>query len=245
MSFTFEHLESRVLLAASVVQKGTTLYISGDASNDAIRIDGTGLAPGDVEVFHDSDGDGTVDTSLGVFHCFDNISIKIKGGNNAIGIDDIAIAGNLSVKTGSGNDCVFLFQSSIGGSVKFSLGSGTNDLGGLENEIMGNATFKTGGGIDDFEMSDSVVHGKFNVNLGGGNDSLALRDNDFGVGSKVNGGGGQDLFIHYGQPMPANVTFAGIETPQDAYPSELASQLVARHIACYNRLGGQGVLNLD
>ena len=60
------------------------MTINGDGSDDAILVTGQGFAAGTVEVFHDADGDATVDTSLGVFTGVNNIHISSRGGTTQL-----------------------------------------------------------------------------------------------------------------------------------------------------------------
>ncbi|MEZ6058400.1 MAG: hypothetical protein R3C01_16995 [Planctomycetaceae bacterium] len=231
----FERLEDRVLLAASVKMKGDTLIINGDGSDDAIYVSGAGLATGEVEVAHDSDGDGIVDTFLGTFDGVANIQIKSKGGDDAIGVFAVDITGDLTIVTGGGDDCVINTLSEIDGDVSVKTGGG-NDLALLLNCVIGGAaslvtgggddiagaaacmiggtsTINTGGGDDLVTLTHTVSTGIVNINAGGGDDEVGLDDGNLvPPGSKVSGGGGRgDLFADGDEPGTPVFDISGFE----------------------------------
>ena len=240
--FDFERLEQRQLLAVNVTQSGGTLNIVGDAAHDAVRVDGSGQVAGTVQVFVDTDNDGTVDTLFGTFTGVANIKIDSKSGDDAVCVDDVQITGNLTIKTGDGGDCVILYDSSVGGKVSISTGDGNDLLLFNYSTVLGSATVNTGKGDDHMKCINSTISGKLNVKLGDGDDSFDLYDNSVAAGSKVNAGKGNDLFIHFNQPMPTNIALSGIETQQANYPTALGNSLTTFYNAYIARMGGQAVI---
>ncbi|MEZ6055716.1 MAG: LEPR-XLL domain-containing protein [Planctomycetaceae bacterium] len=237
-----EQLESRILLSATAKLRNGTLTIRGDSSDDAILVNGQGFGVGEVEVFHDSDGDGTVDVSLGEFSGVTNIKIVSRGGNDAIGVADLNITGNLTINTGGGDDCVFLqggLQGSpaeVGGTVNIKTGGGNDYLRIESYNIAGNLTVATGAGDEIVHLQDVVTTEKMGVNLGGGNDYLISNFTvDFGVGSTVLGGGGTDQILTNGGVEAISSQF---ELFPDEYPPELLTLAIAIEEECYYRLGG-------
>jgi hypothetical protein len=192
--FTVERLEERTLMAANVTQSGGTLTITGDNSDDAVLLVGNGT--GEVEVFVDTDGDGSIDSSLGTFTGVQNIKLNTKGGDDAIGLEAVEIAGSLDIKTGGGGDGVIMGDMVVGGATSLNTGAGS-DLIFAGGEFAGAMNVKTGGGNDVFLLFESSVSGKLDVNMGGGDDLVAIDETSVTLGGAVslNGAGGDDLLV--------------------------------------------------
>ncbi|MEZ6055745.1 MAG: hypothetical protein R3C01_03480 [Planctomycetaceae bacterium] len=223
---SFETLEPRELLSATVSFQGGTLLVRGDAASDAIRIDGDGYDTGTVEVFHDTDRDGTVDTSLGVFHGVKNIKVDGRGGSDAIGIYRVDIDGNVNVRLGTDRDGLFVLQSDIGGDVSIVNGGGGDGLQFRSNTIGGDVIIKSRLGNDDAQVFVNTVGGRLDFRLGIGNDTIALYNNTIGEPSILRGGPGRgDLFITNNQPDPENMTLKKVEKVLPSYPGTLGLEL--------------------
>lgn len=131
MNLHFEQLESRLLLAASIRQRGRNLVITGDNDANLITITGNGEADS-VLVDLNNDGDFT-DPSEGPYTGVANIVIRGKDGNDAVTVRDLNITGNLRFLGGKGDDSGSIVDSNIGGKVFVNGQQGTDtweDLGG-------------------------------------------------------------------------------------------------------------------
>lgn len=130
--YTFEQLESRLLLAASVKLKNNgTLLIKGDNADDVVEITGTGDA-GVVRVGTDTDGNGTAD-KFEDFTGVKNIQIRTAGGNDTVTIDGINLEGQVKISTGKGDDFLSVADTTLGGRLSFNGQQGDDtysDLGG-------------------------------------------------------------------------------------------------------------------
>lgn len=132
MSFHFEQLESRLLLAASIKHKGKNLIINGSDDAETIRIVGTGTV-GEVQVDLNGDGDLADEGEATVYTGVKNIKVNGKGGNDSVTVENVNIEGNLSFKGGKGDDSGSIIGSTIGGKVTVNGQQGNDaweDLGG-------------------------------------------------------------------------------------------------------------------
>jgi hypothetical protein len=195
--YSLERLEPRLLLAAKVTQAGDSLNITGDGGDDHILIFGTGKA-GEVAVMVDSDGDGMVDESLGVYTGVKNVNANLKGGDDVLGIVEAGLAGNVNVNAGGGRDSALIVDSLIGGDVTLNMGGGIDVvlIGGqnFESGIGGDVTINTGGESDLVMLREADLYGDLTVNTGGGLDVVAIYEGSADISGQVNvnGGGGQD-----------------------------------------------------
>lgn len=132
MKFQFEQLESRLLLAASIRQRGKNLIIVGDNADDSVRIVGTGTQ-GSVQVDLNGDGDLADAGEDRVFTGVKNITFRGKAGNDSLVVEGVDIAGNLRFVGARGNDSGTIINSHIGGRLVVNGGQGQDaweDLGG-------------------------------------------------------------------------------------------------------------------
>ena len=235
MSYQFERLESRLLLAATAFFNDGTLTIFGDHDDDAIRIEGIGA--GDLNLFTDTDGDGKVDaSSLQNFMGVENIRIGTRLGADAIGIFNIDISGDLTIRTGIGKDSLLMEGNTVGGSLSVSTGQGRDVTGAMGNDIGETASIRTGHGKDDLQLDSNTFNEKFKLILGAGNDSALFTANTFAAQSAVRGRAGRDLFIDTVDPNPPNLAVTNIEQDSPDYPSRLLARVTARYNDCLDRV---------
>jgi hypothetical protein len=189
MSFQFERLENRVLLAASVTQRGGNLVIHTDGE----EIEVIGVDTGEVDVF--ADGDQVNDTFEGVR----NIRIIGNSDDDVVFVGAVEISGNLRVETGAGEDFVGL-NGSFGKNVNVNLGrDGDFDTVFVADELhVGrNLDIRTGDGGSVVDFFGEVEVGKnLNVRTGDGDDSLYAGYSgavSVGGNAKANTDGGDDF----------------------------------------------------
>jgi hypothetical protein len=93
----FERLEDRQLLAVTITTgKKGLLLLTGDAANDIVAIDGTGV-PGQVEVFVGG-------VSQGFFNSVQTIKGNLGLGNDELHLSAIHIGGNVDINMSFGAD---------------------------------------------------------------------------------------------------------------------------------------------
>jgi len=204
MSFTFETLENRVLLAASVAKRGSTLVITGDTGNNMIGVAGTTDAGSfDVNI------DGNTDTYHGISNLKidgkngqDTITlmgaqfvgkVDIKGGNDVdiITIDSFSAAAKaLSIKSGNGDDIVTVDGSF--GDVKIDLGNGDNLFLSADLTSGKNFNLKAGSGNDDIQINFLSAPGKVSLSLGNGDNKVVASGAVSGKDFSVKTGNGED-----------------------------------------------------
>ncbi|MEZ6055715.1 MAG: LEPR-XLL domain-containing protein [Planctomycetaceae bacterium] len=245
-NYEIEQLESRLLLSATAVLKNGTLLINGDASNDTIAVkewDGEFT----IVVYHDTDGDGFVDASLGLFNIADikNIKINSKGGDDLVHIEKLTTEGwlpNISIMTGGGDDIVQV-DSSIIGALTISTGSGNDYVNLFENNF-GPVSINTGGGNDVAHVYAAAIDGALSANLGSGNDLLSLHllstIDSVTTAVKVNGGWGRrDVLIDgkdFGEiPIPSVRQF---ESVLSDFPPGVYEDLIDHFDMAGNRTDG-------
>ncbi|MEZ6055155.1 MAG: LEPR-XLL domain-containing protein [Planctomycetaceae bacterium] len=189
----FEQLEDRVLLAASVFQKGSVLMVSGTGAADQIDITGTGL--GDVVVDIDNDGRPAFN-----FSGVESIKINLKGGGDELNVNALQISGKLEANMGGGNDEVRIFDSSIG-SLSIITGGGADEVALVGLSTTGNVYVNTGGGNDEVDLGSTGngatvgtnnIGGNLEVLTGGGSDEFEIGMNTISGTAVINGGGGRD-----------------------------------------------------
>lgn len=214
MRFGFEQLENRLLLAASVTQKGATLTIKFDAQGAAdVLVAGTG--EGAVTVTGVTDGgdftgvknikilgaDGTDEIILQGVSISGDVKADLKGGDDILAVIGATnIGGNLSVKTGAGNDAVALNGDAtgdtinVGKNVTVDLGTATTsdtfaifgNTAGEETTIAGNLSVKGKDGTQNVSLDLLTLGRSLKVDLGNGNDSVGIGTQMNAAGLKVN-----------------------------------------------------------
>ena len=129
---SFERLEDRQLLAVSVTTgKKGLLLLTGDAANDVVQIDGTGI-PGQVQVFVNA-------VSQGLFNSVQTIKGNLGLGNDELHLSAVQIGGNVDLNMSLGADLFDVDNDTfgganpdgsvfIGGSVIVSMGGHTGDF---------------------------------------------------------------------------------------------------------------------
>jgi hypothetical protein len=210
MNFSFEQLEERVLLAASVSQSGTTLTINGSNAADDVTIETT--ATGDVTVTDNTTGDSFDFTGVV------NIVVNGKNGNDLITVGELDLGGGrITINGGNGNDeAVFIgdvtarvvingnngndvidFDGiSVFDNVQIKAGSG-NDLVDMDGSFFGgNVGIDMENGNDNVTYDNVEIDGYFHLKLGAGNDSTLGAGSTFHGTVHIEGGAGDDVINH-------------------------------------------------
>ena len=158
---SFEALETKRLMTCDVSFDGTDLNINCDEAGDFILIR---QESGDLIVGLDN---------LGSAANLEDVKIKSGGGDDAIIIDGLDVAGDLKIKSGDGDDVVTLIGLAIGDDAKI----------------------RTQGGDDNvFFQGATTVGDDLNVRTGSGNDQVfalfgaAIAGDDI----RLNGGSGDE-----------------------------------------------------
>lgn len=202
MSWTFERLEDRLLLAAGIVVKGTMLIVTFDGGGDPDVVL-TGTAEGAITVTG-TDDDGS-------FTGIRNIKIVGHAGSDHITLDKLLLRGNITADLRGGDDVFTMTgETIIGGNISIKTGDGADtvridaDVAGKQITLLKNVTVDLGSaaaGIDTFtifgdQLDDEVreitgIGGNLTVKGQGGSqqvsfDTLLLTKNlkiDLGAGN--------------------------------------------------------------
>lgn len=208
MSYQFELLETRLLLAASlgVRQKGANLMITGSGQADSIEVLGTGAGSVQVSIDLNGDGDFGDPDEVRTFTGVKNLKINTGAGGDRVLVDGLNIAGKFQLNTGAGNDIVAI------GSIS-------------PNQVGGKANLNLGGGDDSLYVEDTSVNGKVTINGGGGINTVDdAGGNSFPSNSKIKsvqpgdvpppppGGGGVIPPVAPGTPVAVNDEYTVLET---------------------------------
>lgn len=167
MTFTFDVLESRLLLTATL-KKGTLSVTGAD-----VNLDGTGIQG---EVFEDANNNGRRDDNETLYQGVKNIKYTGTNGNDLVTIDGVVISGNIQIKTKGGNDEVYVgveAPNEIGGHFKVNLGKGEDLFGGMNTTVARRISISGGPGNDDgFTMEDeSFLDGRVRLGREGSADN--------------------------------------------------------------------------
>lgn len=190
MSYHFEMLESRLLLAAGIRQKGANLIVTGSAGDDSIEVLGTGAGSVRVSIDLNGDGDFNDDGEVRTFDGVKNLKITTGGGNDRLLVDGLNLSGKFSLNTGAGNDTVA--------------------FGSLSpNQVGGKTNINLGAGDDGLYVEDTSVAGKLVLNGGKGNNTIDdAGGNSFPSNSKLKGIQAGDVM-----PPPAGGGGGGVIPP--------------------------------
>ncbi len=195
-----EPLESRLLLAGNVTAVLTnagTLRITGtnEANQVLVTADGFGniSVEGKAGTGTTINGAGQQFFSTGSFHAVpQDLVINLKGADDFLEIDGIAVLRNLRVITGSGDDTVGVFGALVQRDANFNLGSDNDLLGFSDVQMSGKLRVQGGSGDDMLGLAHCVsVMGTSSVNMGSGDD-VALVQGFFLKTLNVSMGAGTD-----------------------------------------------------
>ncbi len=179
-----EPLESRLLLAGNVTAVLTnagTLRITGSQEANQILVTADGLGNINVE---GKAGTGTTINGAnqqyfwtGSFHAVpQDLVINLKGADDYLEIDGIAVLRNLRVITGSGDDTVGVFGSHVQRDANFNLGSDDDLLGFSDVQMSGRLRVQGGSGNDMLGLAHCVsVMGTSSINMGSGDDVALMQ----------------------------------------------------------------------
>lgn len=196
-----EPLERRQMLAGDVTAVMTsagTLRITG--SNEANQIIITDDGFGHIDVRGKAGSGTTVNGAL--VHGFLNTTngevardliINMRGGDDFVEIDDIAIVRNTRLNMGSGNDTVGMFDTGTRGNLRVSLGTGDDLVGFSRTTQENNVRINGGAGVDTVGIAHCFsVNGRTNINTGSGGDAILLQG-EFDKPVVVSAGSGEDF----------------------------------------------------
>lgn len=171
-----ERLEDRALLSGNVVGAvaNGTLTLTGDAGDNDIVIDQAGLSSQQFRVT----GSGTTVNGApsAIFNVVSkDVKIDLKGGNDTVVFNSVALPGDLTVKGGDGDNAVSLQASTVARHVTVRNGVGADSFtmaGG--SRVDRNVTIINGSGGSNTLLDDSVILWDLNLRAAGGSDSLTM-----------------------------------------------------------------------
>lgn len=197
MSLTYERLEERVLLAVtfSMNPGAGLLVINGDAADDVIDINGSGV--------------NTFEVNGVPFGGFQEIRINSGGGDDTITINGVLLGKNLIINSGDGDDTVDISDINV---KRLDVVTGNGDdtvlLGGTSNMIHTTGLFNLGAGDNSLDMANVRFNSGVNVQSLVGDDTVTMDNVSVGANLNLNLGGGTnslDMSNQFGE----NVTYAG------------------------------------
>jgi hypothetical protein len=173
MMYQIEHLEGRRLLAGDVIAAvvAGNLVVRGDGFDNAIIVDGEGLAAGQVRL---SGTDGTSINGSGEPLLLEGITHDVRvimpGGRSSVMVRDVQVGRDLGIRTGDGDDTILIQRVEVGGYLHV-------------------ATFAGGDGIT---IEDAAVGGRGGLFSGGGSDWVRVEGSRFGSHLILRTGAGND-----------------------------------------------------
>jgi hypothetical protein len=191
-----EVLESRNLMAGdvSVTVSGGDLLIAGDALDNQVRIDQSGLAANEFRVSGERltgiNGDAVPVVVSGVTG---GVFIRLGQNRDKVTFDGGQIPGDLRIISGGGADAVILDGTTVGGQLHIETGAGPDSVHLLGVEVGDLARIATGVGADVVTRENSVFHGVSLASTGAGNDTVLTRQSTFEQTDMVRTGGGDNL----------------------------------------------------
>jgi hypothetical protein len=196
-----------VVAAATVSQKGDTLFITGTRAADSVIVIGVDGHPGIVTVNVD-------DQPLVAHFGLANIAIDLQGGNNFLAVLQVHLAGDLTVAAADGDSFLLLgyhtkyMPNLIWGDLSVSLGHGDNEVLLQESWIISHATIATGDGANTVVLGEAdspsdlgaVVLGDLLIETGAGDDRVEVVKSWIGGQTLIDTVDGDDTVIlgtHY------------------------------------------------
>ncbi len=171
-----EQLECRRMLSGSVQVNvsGSNVTIVGDQADNAFRFV---VSDGQIRVVGLDDtviigGETGVDVAD-----LNNLTIRTKGGNDWININQLEVGGRLRVISGDGGDFVALQQTSVARQALIRTGDGSDRVQVFTGvEFVGAARLQTGDGSDlvVLRSADVTFAGRLGVRSGEGDDRLEI-----------------------------------------------------------------------
>jgi hypothetical protein len=203
--------------AATVAQKGDTLYVTGTRGNDSVIIIGVDGHPGIITVKVENQ---PLVAHFGLSH----IAIDLKGGENSLGVFQVNLGGDLTIAAGSGENYFllgfheFFMPNLIWGDLSVTVGLGPNVILLEESWIVGNTSISTGDGLNTVVLgranspSDlgAALIGNLLIETGGGDDHVEVVKSWIGGQTLIDTDDGNDTVIlgtHYatGSAIAGNV----------------------------------------
>ncbi len=219
----FEILEPRLLLDGNVMAAVVAgdLILTGDAADNAIRIDQTGLAgdhvclsPADAGTSLNGQDDPMVLTGI-----TGDVRIRLGDGNDWLEITDLTVAGRLIIEANRGEDELSLRSVAVGEDLRIANGSGW-DILFLQNLRVAGKTTLTGGGIEgdtiileaaeiagdltvvnagrsvealsSMSLAGCRIDGNVTISLGGGHSETTIAASTIGGDLRIESRGGYD-----------------------------------------------------
>src|SRR5262245_29648504 len=167
--------------AATVSQKGDTLFITGTRAADSVIVIGVDGHPGIVTVQVDNQ-------PLTAHFGLANIDINLQGGNNFLAVLQVHLAGDLTIAAADGDNFLLLgyhtgyMPNLIWGDLSVALGHGDNQVLLQESWIIADTTIATGDGANTVVLGDAdspsdlgaVVLGNLLIETGAGDDLVEV-----------------------------------------------------------------------
>jgi hypothetical protein len=140
--------------AATVFQKGDTLFITGTRAADSVIVIGVDGHPGIVTVQVD-------DEPLVAHFGLNNIAMDLQGGDNFLAVLQVHLGGELTVAAADGDNFLLLgyhtkyMPNLIWGDLSVSLGHGDNAVLLQESWLVSNGTIAAGDGNNSVVLGDA------------------------------------------------------------------------------------------
>lgn len=157
------------------------LKIIGDKQSNQIRVTNNGLGNIRVEGINGTTVNGGLGGTDLPGTSSDTISgkldVNLKGGDNYVEIDDIAITRSLQLKFDHGDNTIGIFDTPVLGDALLRMGNGDNFITIAGVTLINNKlTVNTGNGNDSIEIAECVsVGGKTMIKTQSGDDVINLR----------------------------------------------------------------------
>lgn len=176
------------------------LILTGDAAGNGVRIFTNAAGFVAVEGLGDTTIQGLSSPFVleGWTSVPGRISANLRGGDDAVLIQDVEVGRNVSVNTHDGNDFVLINNVMTSGSISLRSASGNNTFS-VSNSQVGNALIvRTGNGSDMVHSDAITVGGRTVVNTRGGDDLFVTEDSTFGRDAVFQAGADNDQMAAIG-----------------------------------------------
>lgn len=172
---------------------GTDLKLFGDAQNNGVTIyrEPSGFIA--VGGHGNTTINGRREPFVTVWAAVpDDLKVWMYGGDDTIGLHNIAVSGNLLLNMGAGSDNVLGSQLLVGEATNVTAAGSAATVTWSNSEFQGAMAVTTGAGSDRFLSRSNIFGGPLRVTTGGGDDLLFLGDSLFGDSVTIHTNGGND-----------------------------------------------------
>lgn len=195
LELSTEPLERRRMLAGNVTvtesASGDVLVLGDSADNQILFSisDGAVMASGINTTINGQNGPVQLSDNQMING---NLTIRTRGGNDVVILDQILISGTSRIETGVGDDVFVSTNSVFEGEAEIRTGGGADQLTFDHGSSSAGVFLKTASG-DDLVSIDGVQWlGGMSINIGAGNDYLLVNESNVETFTEIQGGGGND-----------------------------------------------------